>query len=225
MNAAPMEIAVHVGGCRARLVVAPRIGLTLPRVWYHVGTTVHAARELGLFHTQRTLLLGHDHTGASELAGIAWDRTEHPLATQSRALMALLDAALAHIAERRGEHAERLMVELPGVRDAAGQSPFWQGLGRHFYEGDPQQAAAVHGAAWRSHVAALLPRQPIYASFLPEAAQAAIAQVSPETLVLREVLEECGLRYAHHVNVEDGGPVLDAAIDDLLQLRSMRGNQ
>ena len=225
------RIEATVDGCTATLALCTRIGIdigisigigigmgsSLPRVWYHVGTTVHAARELQLFHRQRTLLLGHDHTGASELADIRWAREDVSLSTQARALHALLRSALAHIDEHRAEHAERLIVELPGVRDAAGQSPFWTGLGRHFYGGDPRDAVAIHGPHWRSYVAALLPRQPIYAAFLPEAAQAAIAQVRSDALVLRDVLEEIGLRYSNHVNVEDGGPVLDAGIDDLLR--------
>jgi arginine N-succinyltransferase len=184
---------------------------------------VHAAAELALYHRQRTLLLGHDHTGASELSDIAWARGELSTAEQSAALHALVGVALQTLAAQRRHYAMRLVAELPGVRDAAGQSPFWQGLGRHFYGGDPAAAHAQHGPAWRSHVAALLPRQVIYTSFLPEAAQAAIAQCDAPTLLLREVLEDAGLRYSHHVNVEDGGAILEAAIDDLPAVqRSMR---
>lgn len=201
---------------RGTLRLRPVIGMDVPRVSYHVGCTVHAAPALGLFHRQRTLLLGHDHTGASELADIAWPRQEVPLADQAAALHALVRAAVQQLGRARAHYAQRLVVELPGPRDAAGQSPFWQGLGRHFYRGDPAAACAQHGPAWRSHVASLLPRHPLYTSFLPAAAEAAIAQVQPSALVLREVLEDAGLRYSHHVNVEDGGPLLEAEVDDLV---------
>jgi arginine N-succinyltransferase len=204
---------------RATLRLLPALGMRLPRVSYHVGCTVHAASELGLFQVQRTLLLGHDHTGASELAEIAWAQHELPLADQSRALRALVATALHHIHQHRADYAARLVVELPGLRDAAGQSPFWQGLGRHFYRGDPAAASSAHGPDWRSHVAALLPRHALYTSFLPPTAEAAIAQVHPSARVLLEVLEDAGLRYSHHVNVEDGGPILEAAVDDLALLR------
>jgi arginine N-succinyltransferase len=198
----------------AALRLVPAIGLGRPRVAYHVGCTVHAAPELGLFHRQRTLLLGHDHTGASELADIAWDPALDALRS-AQALARLVQGALLHIAAARGDYAPRLVAELPGLRDAAGSSPFWQGLGRHFYAGDPAAAAATHGPAWRGLVASLLPRQPVYASFLPPAAEAAIAQVAPAAALLREVLEDAGLRYGHHVNVEDGGPILEAETDTL----------
>jgi len=201
---------------RAMLRLRRAIGLDLPRVSYHVGCVVHAAPTLKLFHRQRTLLMGNDHTGASELCDIAWEQAEVPLAEPSAALHCLVQAALQQLRLHRATYAARLIVELPGQRHSDGQSPFWQGLGRHFYGGDPAAAALAHGPQWRSHVAALLPRQTLVSSFLSPAAQAAIAQVAPWALPLREVLEDAGLRYSHHVNVEDGGPVLEAATDDLV---------
>ncbi len=198
----------------AVLRLRPPIGLVLPRYWYHVGSTVHAAPELQLFHRQRTLLLGNDHTGASELADLAWRVEGLPLAEQAAVLRLLISAALHRAAQQRAHTGPRLIIELPGVRDAAGQSPFWQGLGRHFYSGDPADAEARHGADWASHVAALLPRHPVLAAFLPEAAQAAIAQVPARAGLLRELLQACGLRYSHHVRIHDGGPVLEVDLDD-----------
>lgn len=212
------EPAVLMGALRLRQAV----GMTLPRVWYHVGCTVHAASELGLFHRQRTLILGHDHTGASELADIVWACDDVAVSEQAATLHLLVQTALLVLARHRGRYAERLIAELPGLRDSTGQSPFWQGLGRHFFSGDPQAAAATHGAAWRTHVSALLPRQLIYTAFLPDAAQAAIAQAHPDALLLREVLEQAGLRYSHHVNVEDAGPLLEAPTDDLPSVRRAR---
>ncbi len=204
------------GTPRAALRLVSAIGLELPRVSFHVGCVVHAARELELFHRQRTLQLGHDHTGASELADIAWARdhqgTPLGLAEQAAALHTLLADALACIQADPARYAPVLVAELPGPRDAAGHSPFWQGLGRHFYRGDPAAALATHGPAWRSHLAPLLPQQMVYTSFLPAEAEVAIGQVDERARVLREVLEDAGFRYGHHVNVEDGGPVLERTL-------------
>jgi len=207
-------LAEQRGVPRACLRLRLAIGLDLPRPWYHVGTVVHAAPALQLFHRQNTLQLGHDHTGAAELADPAWD-PRCTLAEQAVALRALLQAALKRLAAQRERAGAQLIVELPGLRDADGRSPFWQGLGRHFYAGDPLEAARRFGPAWRSHVAALLPRQPVYTSFLPQAAQAAIAQVDPSARVLLDLLWQEGLRYGHHVTVDDGGPVFEAALDTL----------
>jgi arginine N-succinyltransferase len=203
------------GPLLATLRLRPAIGLDLPRAWYHVGCTVHAARDLALFHRQRTLLLGNDHTGASEIADLAMAGGDLPLAEPAQALRLLLQTCMLLMARHRANYAASLIAELPGPGEGTGTSPFWHGLGRHFYGGDPAAARARHGAAWVSHLAALLPRQPVYTSFLPAAAQAAIAQVAPSARLQREVLEEAGLRYSRHITVADGGPVLEADLDAL----------
>jgi arginine/ornithine N-succinyltransferase beta subunit len=168
------------------------IGLALPRHWYHVGFVVHAAAELGLVHRLHTLQLGNNLTGATELADVAWDRDTLGAPGSAVVLGRLLGAALQRVASSRPQHAARLIAELPGLRGADGQSPFWQGLGRHFYNGDPAAAALRFGPAWRSHVAALLPRQPVYTDFLCGAAQAAVAQVDPGAQVLVDLLRQAG---------------------------------
>lgn len=190
------------------------IGLDLPRHWYRVGWVVHAAAELGLFHRLQTLQLGNDLTGARELADIAW-QPGLDADTQAAALGALLDAALAavHTAAPLAGASPLLIAELPGPREADGRSPFWQGLGRPFYGGDIGAAAQRFGPAWRSHVAALLPRQPVYSAFLPEAAQAAIGQVDPRLAVWAGLLRQARLRPSGHIGIDDGGPVLALPLD------------
>lgn len=207
--AAPAELLLlaETGGTlQACLRLVPAIGMVLPRVSYHVGVVVHAARELGLFQPQRTLLLGHDHTGSSELAdlGLAPGLGD---GARAAAFDALLAAALARIEARPGDYARRLVVELPGLRDDDGRSPFWEGLGRHFYPGDPAAAAARHGPEWRCHVAELLPRQVVHTSFLPPAAQHALGAVHPNWRSLLPLLQAAGFADSEHVNVEDGGPI------------------
>jgi arginine N-succinyltransferase len=188
--------------------LARAIGLVVPRFWFHVGCTVHASATLGLFQRHRTLLLGNDYTGASEL--------QLQAAPDADAALGLaLHGALLLVAQRRARHADRVIAELPGLHDAQGRSPFWQGLVRHFHDGEPATLAQRLGADWRAAVAALLPRQPVYAAFLAPEVQEAIARVPAAALPLRERLEHAGLRYAHHVRIDDGGPVLEAETDTL----------
>jgi len=87
-------------------------------------------------------------------------------------------AALAEIRRQRAEQAgcgepgtTTVFCELPGVRDAAGQSAFWFSLGRHFYDGDP---AACSRAPWARvedlrRCTAAAPK-PLLVSFLSDAA-------------------------------------------------------
>jgi arginine N-succinyltransferase len=191
---AALDAQGHAG---ATLELVERIGREGPaRHWYHVGRVVHRAAELGIHHEQQTLLLGNDLAGASELR-IGAD-------AEPAALAALLRHVIA--AQRPGT---TLVAELPGVRDSADQSPFWLGLGRHFHAADPRDELARHGPEWRSHVAALLPRQLVYTSFLPDTARAAIAAHHDSAAALRSTLEAAGFRFRGHVAIDDGGPVLE----------------
>ena len=201
-------------GPQACLRLRAGIGLQRPRHWFHVGCVVHAAPELKLFHRQTTLLLGNDHTGASELADFAC-APGLDSAEQASVWQALLQAAARQLQAFPAAHAGGLIVELPGLREG-GQSPFWQGLGRHFYDADLDALARQHGPDWRSHLAALLPRQPVHTAFLSPAAQAAIAQVPPEVRAWMDVLAHAGFRYSHHVGITDGGPVFDTSVAALV---------
>ena len=219
--------AVAMGCIRIRR----NIGLDQPRYWYHVGCVVHAAADLGLFHRQQTLLLGSDHTGCTELADVA-THDQQLDASQRRMLTRLLVRGALLILHR--DHLMRaslanpaltaltnkIIAGLPGLSDAEGVAPFWQGLGRHFYGGDIRLAQARFGALWLTHVAALLPRHPLVASLLNESAQAAIGGVHPEAALLQEALTECGLRAGEHVNLYDAGPVFEG---DLELLRKVSG--
>ena len=53
----------------------------------------------------------------------------------------------------------------------------------------------------------------VYTSFLPPVAEAAIGGVAEPARLLLELLEDAGFRYGHHVNVEDGGPIMERALD------------
>lgn len=183
-----------------------RIGLTQPRYWYHVGLVVHAAATLDLLRPQRTLLLGNDLTGAAELCDITW--------RDAGALPALIDAAQALISADTPRYGSRLIVELPGLHDASGTLPFWQGLGRHFFAGDLVQTAARAGPEWRCHLATLLPRHLIYASFLPDAANAAIGACAADAEPLRDALLARGQQWRQHIGIVDGGAVMEWTAGD-----------
>jgi arginine N-succinyltransferase len=187
------------------------IGLVLPRYWYHLGVVVHAAQALGLLHRERTLLLCNDYTGASEIACLAGRPDAFALLLRA----ALLVLARSHVASGARD-AGMVIAELPGLRDTEGASPFWQGFGRYFYSGDPHEAASKFGAAWRTYVAALLPRDPLIASFLSPSAQAALGQVPESAAAQASALHAAGLRAGRYVTIDEGGAVFEAGLSDLL---------
>jgi arginine N-succinyltransferase len=208
------------GALLACLRVAPRLGLREPRYVYHVGCAVHAAADLGLFQRQATLTLGNDLTGSTELTDVLWARQHLSESQQQAVLFELIQAALVHLVRTHAQQtvepeARQVVIELRGQRDAAGESPFWQGLGSPFCHQDVAGIKTRFGEAWHRHLAALLPKHAIYASFLPAATQAAIGRADARVLVLQQALIQAGFAHAQHVTIDDGGPIMAIHLDQL----------
>lgn len=193
----------------ATLRLRRRIGRPVPRAWFRMGWAVHASAELDLYRQQRTLLLCHDLTGADELTDWGLSAALAPAAA-GPAWAALLHVAMAALAEAAsGDAPLPCIAELPGLRNAEGHSPVWQGLGRHFHGQDLDAARRQHGPGWSHHVASLLPRHLLYASLLPAATQDALGQVPAQAQPLRQALLHGDFEPREHIGITDGGPVLE----------------
>jgi arginine N-succinyltransferase len=194
------------------------VGLAEPWYNYRVGTLVHASRALGVYTAAPTLFLTNDHTGHSELCSLFLDHgfrhaKNGPLLAKSRLLF---------VAEFASRFAPKLIAELRGRVDADGKSPFWEGLGRHFFAMEYTTADYLTGIGQKSFVAELMPRHPIYTALLPESARAAIGEVHADTRAARAMLEQEGFRYEGCVDIFDAGPTLECLRDDVRAVRASR---
>ena len=160
------------------------VGLNEPWYNYHVGTIVHASRALSVYTAVPTLFLENDHTGHTELCSLFLDQgyrhaRNGPLLAKSRLLF------IAEFAER---FAPKVIAELRGKLDADGKSPFWEGLGRHFFAMEYKTADYLTGIGQKAFVAELMPRHPVYVNLLPETARAVIGEVHADTQPARAML-------------------------------------
>lgn len=186
----------------------PEQGRSRARCSFHVGRVVHSAPELGLHQVQTTLQLGHDTTGEAELSGLWLAACTADAAAE--VCDALLQAALAALAEA-STPASWVTVDLPGWQDAAGHSPFWNGLVRHFLpagSADRTEALLRHGPAFNTHLGTMLPRQLIHAAFLPDSAQQALGRCAASHAPWLAALQRAGFADWRHCRIDDGGPIL-----------------
>jgi arginine N-succinyltransferase len=191
------------------------VGLAEPWYNYHVGTQVHASRELDLYTAAPTLFLTNDHTGHSELCSLFLDaRFRHgrngPLLSKARLLF---------IAEFAQRFSAKIIAELRGKLDAQGKSPFWEGLGRHFFAMEYSRADYLTGIGQKAFIAELMPRHPVYTALLPADARAAIGEVHADTLAARAMLESEGFRYEGYVDIFDAGPTVECFRDNIRAVR------
>jgi arginine N-succinyltransferase len=194
------------------------VGLNEPWYNYHVGTIVHASRALSVYTAVPTLFLENDHTGHTELCSLFLDQAfrhakNGPLLAKSRLLF------IADFAER---FAPKVIAELRGKLDADGKSPFWEGLGRHFFAMEYKTADYLTGIGQKAFVAELMPRHPVYVNLLPEAARAVIGEVHADTQPARAMLEQEGFRYEGYIDIFDAGPTVECFRDNIHAVRGSR---
>ena len=206
------------GGVVGISAVEAAVGLSEPWYNYHVGTQVHASRELGVYIAAPTLFLTNDHTGHSELASLFLD-ARHRRAKNGPLIA---KARLVFIVEFAERFASKVIAELRGRLDADGRSPFWEGLGRHFFAMDYSRADYLTGIGQKAFVAQLMPRHPVYTQLLPPEARAAIGEVHSDTLPARAMLESEGFRYEGYVDIFDAGPTLECFRDNIRAVRESR---
>lgn len=221
-DACYMFVLADHGGATHRVVgisaIEAAVGLTEPWYNYRVGTLVHASRALDVYTAVPTLFLANDHTGHTELCTLFLDQAfrhghNGALIAKSRLLF------IAEFADRFGA---KVIAELRGRLDAAGRSPFWEGLGRHFFSMEYTTADYLTGIGQKAFIAELMPKHPVYVNLLPAAAREAIGAVHADTEPARRMLEQEGFRYDGYVDIFDAGPTVEAYRESIDAVRRSR---
>lgn len=179
---------------------------------------VHSSQELGVSNKIHSLHLCHDLTGLSLLTSFyidpAFNKTHWP--------QLLSRARLLFIAEHPERFADKLAAENPGVCDETGRSPFWDAVGRRFFNMDYPQAEQLSGGRSKTFIAELMPQYPIYVPLLPADAKLAIGQLHRVAELPFSILLEEGFEADTYVDIFDGGPTVEARIS---ALRSIAGSR
>ncbi|MFH7043495.1 arginine N-succinyltransferase [Paucibacter sp. JuS9] len=179
---------------------------------------VHASKALGVSQRMHTLHLCHDLTGCTLLTSFYIE----PAYEQGLAPQLLSRARLLFIRQHLERFNERIAAESPGLVDAQGQSPFWDAVGRRFFNMDYPQAEAVIGGRSKAFIADLMPHSPIHVSLLPENAQFALGQLHPVGELPFSILQAEGFDADSYVDIFDGGPTVEASLHLLRSVRHAR---
>jgi arginine N-succinyltransferase len=169
--------------------------------------------------THITAKLALDESGPTEIGGLI-------LQPSYRGHKEKLGRFLSHvrfhfIALHRQMFSDRILAEMMGAithQGEGGGNTLWEYLGRRFINLTYLEADRFCQHS-KEFITALMPREEIYLTLLPPEARGVIAQVGPETLPARRMLEKLGFAYRDHVDPFDGGPHLEAKTDDLLPVR------
>ncbi|WNK21031.1 arginine N-succinyltransferase [Halomonas piscis] len=214
------EASGELAGCCA---IVGQVGHEVPFYHYRLGTLAHSSVQLDLHRTLDTLFLSSDHTGNAEVCSLFVRpeyRGEANRHLRNGALMS--KARWLFIAEFRDRFPDKVLAEMRGLFDDDNKSPFWESLGRHFFPMDFDEADRLTGLGQKSFIGELMPRFPIYTTFMPEAARACIGQVHRDTRPALAMLKKEGLRWEGYIDIFDGGPTVEAYIDDVRAVQQSR---
>ena len=191
------------------------VGLDEPFYNYRIGTLVHSSHELHVFTRMETLYLSNDLTGATELCSLFL----HPDYRSGNNGKWLSKSRFLFIAQFPHLFTAKLIAEMRGYQEEDGRSPFYEGLGRHFFKMDFNHVDHLTALGKKSFIAELMPRQPLYVAYLPDDAQAVIGKVHRSTAPARKLLEQEGMHFEGYIDIFDAGPVLQARVSELRAMR------
>lgn len=210
----------ELAGCCA---IEGQVGREVPFYNYRLGTLAHSSVQLDLHRTIDTLFLSSDHTGDAEVCSLFLRPEYRGEANKHLRNGALLSKARwLFMAQFRDRFPEKVLAEMRGVFDENNVSPLWQSLGKHFFPMDFSEADRLTGLGQKSFIGELMPKFPIYTTFMSEEARACIGQVHRHTRPALEMLKKEGLRWEGYIDIFDGGPTVEAYIDDVRAIRNSR---
>lgn len=165
-----------------------------------------ASRELNIEHGVPALSLCHDLSGHTLLRGFHIDAA----LVRTPFSELLSRARLLFIAAHAPRFAEAVITEIVGYSDEQGHSPFWDALGKHFFDLPYVEAERLCGLQSRTFLAELMPQYPIYVPMLPQAAQDCIGRIHPDGQEAFDILEREGFETNSYIDLFDAGPTLYA---------------
>ncbi|QLC21350.1 arginine N-succinyltransferase [Parasphingopyxis sp. CP4] len=209
---------IHTGHVRGTAQIFAAVGKRWPFYSYRISTYSQHSKELDRTFNSKILSLTTDYEGASEVGGLFL----HPNERAGGLGKLLARSRYLFIAEHRKRFGDKLIAELRGVIDEAGGSAFWDALAGKFFGMSFQEADEFNASNGNQFIADLMPKHPIYLNMLPEAARSVIGKPHPSGRAAMRMLEKEGFRYNGYVDIFDGGPTMEANIDDVKAIADSR---
>lgn len=195
-----------------------RVGGFDPFYSYEIRQKTFAHEPLGIRKQVAELHLKRTHKGPSEI-GSLFLRADARGGGRGRLLSLSRFLFMAAFPKRFDAH---VLAEMRGYIDAAGKAPFWESVGRHFFEKDYYTADFLSGLGNKDFIADLMPEHPIYITLLPPDVQAVIGRVHPETEPALALLRHEGFAESGEVDIFDAGPLLVAELARIRTVASAR---
>ncbi len=182
---------------------------------YRVMPVTHYSHSLNTEVRHELLHLTNDYTDCSEVGTLFLDpdyRGNGRWLAQSRYLL------MGIFPER---FSENVIASLRGVLDEKNASPFWEAIGKQFFQMEFEEADQLCSKGTNQFITELMPKHAIYTSMLPQKAREAIGKPHKESERAMRLLAKEGFDYEGVIDIFDGGPFLRAKISRLKSVRAI----
>ena len=183
-----------------------------PHVFFQVRKREHYSEDLQTGAVHVTLQLGTDETGPSEIGGLILSPSYRGHKDKLGSFLSLI--RFHFVGLHREWFSEKIIAEMMAPLTPDSRNTLWEYLGRRFINLRYAEADRFCQHS-KEFMTSLLPKAELYVSLLPPEARNLIGKVGPETEPAKRLLESLGFEYRGHIDPFDGGPYLDAQVDDI----------
>jgi arginine N-succinyltransferase len=203
-----------VGACG----IMAKVGGYEPFYSYKIEKTVFESKQIKVHKEVPILKLVEDHDGPCEIGSLFL----HPDYRKKDNGRLLQLVRFLFLAEYPAAFESLVVSELRGVIDeATGRSPFWDAVGRHFFDIDFPRADYL-SVVNKKFIADLMPIHAIYIPLLPAPAQEVIGKAHEGSKPALKNLEAEGFRFCGQVDIFDAGPCVCCGRDEIRSVRESR---
>lgn len=193
------------------------IGKDTPFYSFKILTRSKHSYKLDTKVSSKTLHLVNEYTGDTEVGTLILDPDYRgggygKLLAKCRYLL---------IAQFRQLFGARLIAELRGWSDDNAISPFWESVGKHFFQGMQYEHADYLSATTNNQfISDLMPEYPIYIDLLPEMAKSVIGKPHQLGEPALNMLFKEGFHYENFVDIFDAGPTVHAYVENIETIKN-----
>jgi arginine N-succinyltransferase len=197
--------------------IVSKVGGFEPFYAYRLETQVFEFKPLKVRKEIQVLHLVRDHDGPAEVGSLflAEDYRKKDFGRFLQLVRFLF------VAEHPEAFEPLIVSELRGVIDDKGFSPFWDAVGKHFFEIDFPTADHL-SVVNKKFIADLMPKYPIYVPLLPAGAQKVIGQVHESSKPAMKNLQAEGFKFHGMVDIFDAGACVSCQRDEIRSVRESR---
>lgn len=187
-----------------------KVGGFEPFYAYRIHTVTKKSKLLNVKKKIQYLKLIIDHNGPSEI-GTLFLSPKYRGGGNGR-LLSL--SRFLFLAQYKACFEDEVIAELRGVIDENDHSPFWEALGRHFFEVEFKKADLMVMKD-KSFIAELIPKHPIYIPLLSQEAQNTIGKAHQDTQPALHLLKQEGFAYKGEIDIFEAGPLVRAKLGNI----------